>query len=131
MPDKPLESNGAGLDLAGFVDGADRQAAPPAGLAGGFIQPGHGEPAHSPYRRNGVPHRAAEQPLGPVRGAVSCLCGDRPPVAFWGSGSSPRRRTCPPAATAQSARNTAAAVSDSSVIVSAPKRFLGPLEKVT
>ena len=42
-------------------------------LAGGLIQPGHGEPAHHPHRREGVPHRAAEQPLGPIR-----RCGPRP-----------------------------------------------------
>jgi len=71
---------GAGLDLPGFVERADRQAAPPPGPAGGLIQSGHGEPAHHSHRREGVPHRAAEQPLGLVRGAVSGLRGDRPAV---------------------------------------------------
>ena len=71
---------GAGLDLAGFVDRADRQAAPPPGLAGGLIQPGHGEPAHHPHRREGVPDCPVEQPLRPVRRAVSRTLGDRPPV---------------------------------------------------
>jgi hypothetical protein len=39
----------------------------PAGRSGGLIQPGHGESAYHAHRRAGVPHRAVEQPLGPVR----------------------------------------------------------------
>jgi hypothetical protein len=54
---------------------------PPTGLAGGVIQPGHGEPAHHPHRREGVPDRAAEQPLGLTRSPVPGMLGDRPPVA--------------------------------------------------
>jgi hypothetical protein len=69
-----------GLDLAGFIDRADRQPARPAGLAGGLIQPGHGEPAHHPHRREGVPDRPVEQPLRPVRRAVPRTLGDPPPV---------------------------------------------------
>jgi hypothetical protein len=70
-----------GLDLPGFIDRADRQAAPPPGPAGGLIQPGHREPAHHRHRRDGIPHRAAEQPLGPIPCTISCLRGDGPPVA--------------------------------------------------
>ncbi len=58
------------------------RAAPAAGRTGGLIQPGHREPAHHPHRRNGVPHRTAEQPLGLIRRPVARLRGDRPPVAF-------------------------------------------------
>jgi hypothetical protein len=79
----PLYPGGqlARLDLAGFVDRAHRQAAPPSGRAGSLIQPGHGKPAHHPHRRDGVPHRAAEQPLGLVRRTISDLRRDGPPVA--------------------------------------------------
>jgi hypothetical protein len=78
----PFHAGGAsaGLDLAGFFDRADRQAAAPAGRAGGLIQPGHGEPAHHPHRREGVPDCPVEQPLRPVRRAVPGTLGDRPPV---------------------------------------------------
>ena len=78
----PLHPGGAGarLDLPGLVDRADRQAAAPAGLARGIIQPGHGEPAHHPHRRPGVPDCPVEQPLRPVRRAVPRTLGDRPPV---------------------------------------------------
>jgi hypothetical protein len=63
----------ARLDLPGFVERSHRQAAPPSGLPSGLIQPGHGEPAHHPHRRDGVPHRKAEQPLG-LSGARSPAC---------------------------------------------------------
>jgi hypothetical protein len=78
----PFHAGGAGasLDLAGFVDRGHRQAAPAPGPAGGLVQPGHGEPAHHPHRREGVPDCPVEQPLRPVRGAVPRTLGDRPPV---------------------------------------------------
>jgi hypothetical protein len=79
----PLHPGGAasGLELAGFVDRADGQAAPPPGPAGGLIQSGYGEPAYHRHRRGRVPDRAAEQPLGLIRRAISYLRGDGPPVA--------------------------------------------------
>jgi hypothetical protein len=70
-----------GLELAGFVDRADGQAAPPPGPAGGLIQPGYGEPAYHRHRRGRVPDRAAEQPPGLIRRAICYLRGDGPPVA--------------------------------------------------
>ena len=80
----PLHPRGAasGLDLAGFVDRADGQAAPPPGPAGGLIQPGHGEPAYHRHRRGRVPDGAAEQPLGLIRRVISHLRGDGPPIAL-------------------------------------------------
>ena len=71
---------GARLDLAGFVDRADRQPAAPPGLTRGLIQPRHGEPAHHRHRREGVPDCPVEQPLRPVRRAVPRTLGDRPPI---------------------------------------------------
>jgi hypothetical protein len=68
------------LDLAGLIDRADPQAPPPASTPGRIIQPGHREPADHSHRGEGIPHRAAEQPLGPQRRPVPCLLGDRPAV---------------------------------------------------
>ena len=78
----PLHPGGAAarLVLPGLVDRADHQAAAPAGLARGLIQPGHREPAHHPHRREGVPDCPVEQPLRPVRRPVPRMLGDRPPV---------------------------------------------------
>jgi hypothetical protein len=73
-------SRGAPLLLAGLIDRPDHQATPPPRTAGRLIQPSHREPAHHPHRRKGVPHRPVEQPLGPLRAAVSCLLGDCPPI---------------------------------------------------
>jgi hypothetical protein len=58
------------LDLPGFVERADRQAAAPTGLARGLVQPGHGEPAHHPHRGEGVSDDPVEQPLRPVQRAI-------------------------------------------------------------
>ena len=44
----PTSALRALLGLPGFIDRADRQPAPPAGVAGCLIQPGHGEPAYHP-----------------------------------------------------------------------------------
>ena len=73
--------HGALLDLAGLIDRPDSQAPPPAPATGGLPQPGHREPAHHPYRREGVPHSPVEQPLRPLRGTVPRLLRDCPPVA--------------------------------------------------
>jgi hypothetical protein len=74
----PLDPSGALtlLDLPGLIDRADHQAPPAAGL----IQARHGEPAHHPRRRGGVPRRPVEQPLGLIRRPVPGLLSDRPPV---------------------------------------------------
>jgi hypothetical protein len=72
----------ARLDLAGLIDCPDPQPPAAAVAAGGIVQPGHREPAHHAHRGEGVPDGAVEQSLSPLRGAVSCRLGDRPPVAF-------------------------------------------------
>lgn len=104
-----------------LADLGNRGAAPSADRAGGRIQPVHGEPAHHPHRGEGIPHRAAEQPLGSIRRAVSGLRGDRPPVApgIW---LIRRRRACLPAATALSARSAAAADPAAQRVSGAPAR---------
>jgi len=68
------------LDLPGLIDRPHRQATPP-GPARSLIQARHCEPAHHRHRREAVPHRPVEQPLGPIRRAVPGMPGDRPPVA--------------------------------------------------
>ena len=121
----PLDAGGAGaaLDLPGLIDRAGRQAAAAASLGGGLIQPGHGEPANHPHRRERVPDRAAEQPLGSVWGDLLSARRSSTRCA-WGSGSSPRRRTCPPAAAARSARSTAVAVPAAQPVSGGPMRRL-------
>jgi hypothetical protein len=79
----PARRRGSGsgrLDLARFVERAVRQPAAPAGHAGGLIQPGHREPAHTAHRREGAPDGPVEQPLRPVRRAIPRTLGDRPPI---------------------------------------------------
>ena len=69
------------LNLAGLIDRPAPQAPPPAAAAGGLLQPRHREQAHHPHRGEGVPDRAVQQPLGPLRSAIPCQLRDRPPIA--------------------------------------------------
>ena len=70
----------AGLFLPGLVDRADHQAAAPPAPAGGLLQPGRREPAHHAHRREGIPGRVVQQPLGPIRRPVPGIPGDTPPI---------------------------------------------------
>ena len=67
------------LDLASLIDRPDRQA-PPSPPPGRLIQPSYREPAHHPHRGEGIPGRAVEQPLRPLRLPVPCPLRDRPAV---------------------------------------------------
>jgi hypothetical protein len=69
----------AGLFLAGLVDRADHQPAPPPAPRRG-VQALHREPAHHAHRGGGVPARVVQQPLGLVRRPVPAMPGDAPPV---------------------------------------------------
>jgi Tn3 transposase DDE domain len=106
----------AGFFLPGLVDRADHQAAAPTAPAGGLVQPGRREPAHHAHRAEGVPGRVVQQPLGsyPASGPCSRPAG-RCSTRSTGAARWPAPpRTCPPAATARSGRNTAAAAPSSS-----------------
>ena len=69
-----------GLLLAGLVDRSDHQPAPPPAAPCRLRQAGRREPADLPHRGQRVPRRPVQQPLHPVRRAVSRMLGDRPPV---------------------------------------------------
>ena len=64
------------LDLPGLIDRPDGQAPP----AGGLIQARHSKPAHHRHGRERVPDCPVQQPLGPIRGPVASMLGDRPAV---------------------------------------------------
>jgi hypothetical protein len=78
----PLDTRrrGALLLLAGLIQRPDRKPPPLTPAPGRLIQSGHREPAHHPHRGAGIPCRAVEQPLGPLRRPVPHPLRDRPPV---------------------------------------------------
>jgi hypothetical protein len=79
----PLDARGglACLFLPGLVDRNDHQAAPPLPAPPGRpLQSGYGEPAHHAHRRERVPARVIEQPLGLIRRRVPGVPRDAPSV---------------------------------------------------
>ena len=122
----PFHARGglAGLFLPGLVDRPDHQAAAPFPAPRRLLQAGHREPAHHAHRGQRVPDSrdsaaAGSYPASCPRHAGRCSTRSAPAAR-----SSPRRRTCLPAATAQSWRNTAAAAPAAQPVSAAPARPL-------
>ena len=121
----PFDAGGAGarLDLPGFVDRADGQAAAPACLRAASSSPATANRRTTPIAARGrrLPGRAAAAsgpacgPPNARRSSTRSVCSGR---------TSPRRRTCPPAATALSARSRAAAVPAAQRVSGAPAQRL-------